>query len=299
MNYYEEIKNELINNEVYKRVKNYSKNRSDLSTYYNVGKLLVEAQGGEDRARYGDGLIKEYSKKLTMELNKKFNVTLLKNIRQFYLVSQKSPTMSDQLTWSHYVELLYLKNLDIINYYVKIAIEQNLSVRELRAKIKNNEYERLDDRTKEKLVNKEELLPQDFIKNPILIRNSYDYEMISEKILKKLVLEDMDNFLTELGDGFCYIKNEYKIKMGDRYNYLDLLLYNIKYNCYVVVELKVTELRAEYIGQIKKYMNYIDKNVRDVCQDKTIGVIICKKDNKFVMEYCSDERIYRTIYVLN
>ena len=136
---------------------------------------------------------------------------------------------------------------------------------------------------------------EDFIKNPILIRNSYK-DIISEKLLKQLILEDIDNFLSELGEGFSYIKNEYKIKLGDRYNYIDLLLYNIKYNCYVVVELKVTELIKEHIGQIKLYMNYIDKNVKEMRQDKTIGIIICKKDNVFVMEYCSDERIYRTIY---
>ena len=144
MDYYNEIKNELLNNEVYKNVKDYAKNRSDLITYYNVGKLLIEAQGGKDKAKYGDGLIKEYSKKLTNDLGRKFNVTLLKNIRQFYLISKKSPTMSDQLTWIHYVEVLYLKNIDIINYYINVTIQSNLSVRELRNRIKNNEYERLD-----------------------------------------------------------------------------------------------------------------------------------------------------------
>ena len=123
--------------------------------------------------------------------------------------------------------------------------------------------------------------------------------MISERILKELILEDLDNFLKELGSGFCYIENEYKIKLGNRYNYIDLLLFNIKYNCYVVIELKVTELKKEHIGQINLYMNYIDKNIKSINQDKTIGIIICKKDNYFVMEYCSDDRIYRTTYVLN
>ena len=145
MNYYNEIKEELINNEIYKKVKDYSKNRSDLSTYYNVGKLLIEAQGGEHRAKYGNGLIKEYSIKLTRELGKKFNVTLLKNIRQFFLIFQKSPTLSDQLNWSHYVELLYLKDINKINYYIDISIKQNLGVRELRNRIKTKEYERLDE----------------------------------------------------------------------------------------------------------------------------------------------------------
>ena len=301
MNYYEEIKQELINNEVYKSAKDYSKNKSDLSTYYNVGKLLIEAQGGEKRAKYGNNLIKEYSKKLTAELGKNYSERNLRNMRHFYLLfeNQKWNTLCAKLTWSHYRELLKIEDINKINYYIKITEEQNLSVRELRNRIKNNEYERLDDNTKDKLITKEELLPQDFIKNPILIKNSYDYELISEKVLKELILEDMDNFLTELGDGFCYIKSEYKIKLGDRYNYIDLLLFNYIYNCFVIVELKVTELRKEHIGQINLYMNYIDKNIKNIYQDKTIGIIICKKDNKFVMEYCSDDRIYRTTYVLN
>ena len=299
MNYYEEIRKELVNNEVYKRVKDYSKNKSDLSTYYNVGKLLVEAQGGEKRAKYGNGLIKEYSKRLTEELGKGYTITNLKYMRKFYLLCQKGHAVSDQLTWTHYRLLLSIDNINKVDYYVNIGINQNLSVRELQNKIKNNEYERLDYNTKEKLITKEELLPQDLIKNPILIKNSYNHELISERILKELILEDLDNFLTELGDGFTYIKSEYKIKLGDRYNYIDLLLFNIKYNCYVVIELKVTELKKEYIGQINLYMNYIDKNIKSINQDKTIGIIICKKDNHFVMEYCSDDRIYRTTYVLN
>ena len=295
MNYYNEIKRELINNEAYKKVKDYSKNRSDLETYYNVGKLLVEAQGGEQRTNYGDNLIKQYSKRLIKELGKGYNVTSLKRMRKLYLIVLKGATLSPLLLWSHYVELLPIKDINVINYYINITIKQNLSVRELRNKIKNKEYERLDDKTKHKLIEKDKEKIEDFIKNPILIKNSYK-DVISEKLLKQLILEDIDNFLSELGEGFSYIKNEYKIKLGDRYNYIDLLLFNIKYNCYVVIELKVTELRKEYIGQIKMYMNYIDKNIKAINQDKTIGIIICKKDNVFVMEYCSDERIYRTIY---
>ena len=289
-----------MNNEIYKKVKDYSKNRKDLETYYNVGKTLIEAQGGEDRAKYGDGLIKEYSRKLTNELGKKFTPTLLRNIRQFYLINQKYPTLSDKLTWSHYVELLKFDNFNIINYYVNISIKQNLSVRELRTKINNKEYERLDDDTRNKLViyNDNNNQIKDFIKHPILIKNTVNYQEISEKILKQLILEDLDNFLTELGNGFTYIKNEYKIKLGNQYNYLDLLLFNYEYNCFVVIELKVTELKKEHIGQIQTYMNYIDKNVKKIYQDKTIGIIICKKDNQFIMEYCSDERIYQTTYEL-
>ena len=299
MDYYKEIKNELINNEVIKKVKNYSINKSDLMTYYNVGRLIIEAQGGELRAKYGDGLIKEYSNRLTNDLGRKYDVTTLKRMRQFYLMIEKGAPLRHQLSWTHYREVLSLTNISEIDYYINIAISQNLSYRKLREKIKNQEYERLDDKTKEKLIRKEDIVVSDFIKNPIIIRSNLNYDDISEKMLNQLILEDIDNFLMELGEGFCYIKNEYPIKLGNRYNYLDLLLFNIKYNCYVVVELKVTELKAEYIGQIQKYMNYIDKNLRTINQDKTIGIIIVRKDNKYVMEYCSDERVHRTTYILN
>ena len=301
MNYYNEIKNELINNEVYKRVKDYSKNKNELSTYYNVGKLLIEAQGGEERAKYGDGLIKEYSKKLSEKLGGKYNITTLKRMRQFYLIIEKGATLWHQLTWSHYRELLTFDNIDEINYYIKQTGDYNLSVRELREKIKSKEYQRLDNNTKLKLINKEETVVSDFIKNPIVIRNKYniDKESITEKILQRLILEDIPSFLKELGDGFTFVENEYKIKIGNTFNYIDLLLYNIKFNCYVVIELKVTELKKEHIGQIQIYMNYVDKNIKTINQDKTIGVIICKKDNGYYIEYSSDNRIFSKNYILS
>ena len=188
--------------------------------------------------------------------------------------------------------MLILNDIEKIDYYIYISIEHNLSVRELRKRIKSKEYERLDDSTKNKLINKKGSEVADFIKNPILISNCNNNEDISETTLKKLMMEDIDNFLIELGEGFSYLKSEYKIKVGDRYNYIDLLLYNIKYKCYVVVELKVTELKKEHIGQIQIYMNYVDKNLKEIEGGNTIGIIICKKDNKFVMEYCSDSRVF-------
>ena len=292
INYYDEIKKELLNNEITKRVKNYSINKSDLTTYYNIGKLLKEAG-----KHYGEGIIKEYSKRLTSEFGKGYTPTRLRYFRRFYEVLIKHPTVSDKLSYSHYCELIWF-DIDKINYYIKIAEEQNLSVRELRERIKNKEYERLDEETNNKLKNKEELKVSDLVKNPIQIRNTSDYNEISEKVLQKLILEDIPSFLKELGNGFSFIDSEYKIKIGDRYNYIDLLLYNIKYKCYVVVELKVTELNSNHTGQIQKYMNYIDKNIKSIDDNKTVGIIICKKDNKYVIEYCSDDRIIAREYEL-
>ena len=295
MNYYNEIKNELINNEITKRVKDYSKNKSDLDTYYNVGKLLNDAG-----KHYGENIIKEYSIKLKNEVNKKYSVRTLFRIKQFYNIfsCEKVSTLSTQLSWSHYSELIILNNIDEINYYTDISIKQNLTVRQLRERVKNKEYERLPEDTKNKLITKKDTKVEDFIKNPIIIKNNKNYEIISEKILQKLILEDIESFMKELGDAFCFIGSEYKIKIGSSYNYIDLLLFNYKYNCFVVVELKITELKKEHIGQIEIYMNYIDKNVKELNHDSTIGIIICRKDNKFVMEYCSDKRILAKEYEL-
>ena len=296
MNYYNEIKDKIIDNEIYAKAKDYSKEKNRVKTYFEIGKLLSEAG-----KHYGQDIIGQYSQKLMNDVNKKYNKKLLFKMRQLYILlsTEKVAPLVRQLSWSHCLMLLPIKNIDKINYYVIQTHKQNLSKRELENRIKSNEYERLDNKTKNKLINKEQPIISDFIKNPIIIKNRNNYSEITEKLLKQLILEDIDNFLLELGEGFCYIKNEYKIKLGDRYNYIDLLLYNIKFKCYVVLELKVTELKSEYIGQIKKYMNYIDKNIKSFDEDNTIGIIICKKDNKFVMEYCSDDRVFRTTYLLN
>ena len=292
INYYDEIKKELLNNEIIKKVKNYSINKSDLTTYYNIGKLLKEAG-----KHYGDGIIKEYSKRLKDDIGKKYSVTTLKYMRMFYEYGKSQP-IADQLSWSHYIELLPLKDNSKINYYISQIISLNLSRNELRTKIKNKEYERLDEVTKEKIKIKDDLKIPDLVKNPILIKNNFNYKEISEKVLKKLILENIESFMNELGNSFCFVGSEYKIKIGDRYNYIDLLLFNIEYNCYVVIELKVTELKKEHIGQIEVYMNYIDNNLKKLSQDKTIGIIICKKENNYIIEYCSDDRIIAREYAL-
>ena len=205
----------------------------------------------------GEGIIKEYSRRLTNELGKGYNTTSLKRMRQFYLIIEKGATLRHLLSWSHYRILITLNDINEINYYILQICKLNLSIRELERRIKNKEYERLDEKARKKLVNNEESKVNDLIKNPILIKNTYDYKEISENTLQRLILEDLDNFLTELGEGFTYIKSEYKIKIGDRYNYIDLLLFNYKYNCYVVIELKVTELKKRTYGT--------NRNIYELC----------------------------------
>ena len=280
---------ELLKNEIYAKVKDYSKERNKVLTYYEVGKLLSEA--GKE---YGNDIIGQYAEKLVNEVGKKYNCRTLRRIRQFYNIfsDTKWSPMVTKLTWSHYILLLPLKNIDEIKYYIDVCEKRNLTKRELEALIKSKEYERLSEETKNKLITNEELKLPDLVPNPILIKTENNQENLSEYALKEAILNNLDNFLKQLGNGFSYIGNEYKIKIGSNYNYIDLLLFNIEYNCYVVIELKVTELKKEHIGQIEVYMNYVDKVIKKPYHDKTIGIIICARNNKYVIEYCSDEKIF-------
>ena len=293
INYYDEIKEKLLKNEIYAKVKDYSKERNKVITYFEVGKLLSEA--GKE---YGNDIIGQYADKLINEVGKKYNRSTLFRMKQFYNVfsDEKVATLSQLLTWSHYVELLPLKDINKINYYIKVCNQRSLGVRSLRGLIKSKEYERLGEETKNKLITNEELNLPDLVPDPILIKSELNQEKLTEYALKQVILNNLDSFLKQLGDGFTYAGNEYKIKIGSNYNYIDLLLYNVKYKCYVIVELKVTELKKEHIGQVQVYMNYIDKNVKDVFDDKTIGIIICARNNKYVIEYSSDERIFAREY---
>ncbi len=287
MDYYNKIKNKIIDNEMYSKIKDYPKERHKVITYFEIRKLLNKAGG-----KYGDNIIDEYSKRLVKEVGKKYNKRTLFRMKQFYNIFSitKVSTMWTQLTWSH-LRLLFNLDYDSINYYIQISINNHITVRELEHKIKSNEFERLPYETRNKLKTNDKIKAKDFVPNPILIKNKNNIEIVTEKILQKLIMEDDENFMKELDNSFSFIGSEYKIKIGDRNNYIDLLLFNIKYNCFVAVELKVTEFKVEYIAQVQKYMNYIDKNIKEVTHDNTIGILICKKENKFVIEYCPDERI--------
>ena len=260
-----------------------------------MGELLFKA-GRE----YGKNIINNYSEKLMIEVGKKYNYRTLYRMRKFYELfsNEKLTTMWSKLSWSHYREVLSLKNINEIKFYLNECESKNLTQRQLHELIKQKPYNRLSIEVKNKLINKEQLKVNDLIPNPIIIKTNSLKEDLTEYALKQLILNNLDDFLTQLGVGFTYVGNEYKIKLGSKYNYIDLLLYNIKYKCYVVVELKVTELKKEHTGQIMTYMNFIDKNVKTIEENNTVGIIICKQDNEYVIRYCSDDRIIAREYEL-
>ncbi len=295
MNYYKEIKNKLIDDEIYSRVKDYSKEKHTLLTYYEVGKLLLEAG-----TKYGNDIIGNYSEKLSIEVDKKYNSRTLRRMRQLYkfFEKQKWSPLGTKLSISHIRQLFSLNDSNEINYYANQIEKRNLSKRQLEEIIKNKEYKRLPAETKKKLALDYKIEIKDLVPNPILIRNKNNIEIINEKTLHHLILEEIELFMRELGSSFSFIGSEYKIKIGDRNHHIALLLFNIKFNCYVVIELKVTEFKVEYISQVQKYMNYIDKNIKEMSNNNTMGILICKRENKFVIEYCSDDRIAVREYAL-
>ena len=302
MNYYNEIKSILVDNAIGKKVREYKSNQKDLESYYNVGKLLVEAQGGEEKAKYGNELMKEYSKKLTNELGKGYSVRMLQKMRQFYLLTQKSPPMaakfkSINITWSNVCEILKLKDLNEIEYYLNLSNELCLTARELRVRIKSNEYNRLPVEIKEKLKSNEVVSTSEKIPSPVVLQNLKVDGKLTEKIVQSWIDENPASFCEALGEGYAYVKSQYKIKIGSNYNYIDVLLFNTIDLNYVVVEIKVTELKKEHIGQIETYMNYVDANLKKDFHNKTTGILLVRENNKWLIKYINNDGILVRNYI--
>ena len=302
MNYYNEIKNILVDNAIGRKIREYKSNQKDLESYYNVGKLLVEAQGGEERAKYGNGLIKEYSKRLTSELGKGYSVRSLTDMRTFYSFCQKRQSLIAEfkfqnISWTCITKLLKLDDINAIFYYVKCIGKMNLTTRELDLKLKSKEYERLDSKIKEKLVKQEEVSVKDKIPDPIVLEGLEYKERLTEKIVQKWIDENPTLFCKSLGEGYSYIESQYKIKIGSNYNYIDVLLFNTIDLNYVVVEIKVTELKKEHIGQIETYMNYVDANLKKDFHNKTTGILLVRENNKWLIKYINNDGILVRNYI--
>lgn len=251
MNYFEEIKELIENKKVKDGVRRLSENNDKLKTYYEIGKLLVEAQGGENKTKYGDMLIKKLSSKLMKDYSKGYSTTNLKNMRKFYII-QKSQPVVDQLTWTNWTLLLPIKNENERNYYINQCISNNLSKRKLTKLIKEKAYDRLsytDKNNIKVIISKEEInySLKDMILDPIIIKSPKD-KHISEKILKKYILNELRDFFLQLGSGFLYAGSEYKLTYYGKNFYVDILLFNINLNCYIPVELKLNSTNYKDIS---------------------------------------------------
>ena len=303
MNYYEQVENLIKNNEVNKKVRALQDNGETLYTYWNVGRLIVEAQGGEKRAKYGDGLIKEWGCKLSLKYGRNYDARTLERARSLYLQFPISGTLSPKLSWSHYILILPIKNENERNYYINRVILDNLSVRDLRRGIKNKSFDRLSYADKEnvKIINNIDttLSIKDMIKDPIILKSNIDQNEINEKAIHKYIISLLEDKFLELGTGFALVGHEYKIVISNNTYHIDLLFFNIRLNSYIVVEVKTRAVKPQDIGQLQFYVSYVENNIKDSNHNKTIGILIVKKKNKYVIEYTTSPDIYVTTYMLN
>ena len=293
-NYLENIRSYIISEQAKTIVRDYSANKSRLETNYNIGKELAEAG-----KHYGEGIVKKYANNLTKEFGKGYKTEELRKMRAFYELIQKCGPVDRVLSWSHYVKLLPLKNVEEIKYYISIIKRDNLSKRALAERIKSDEYGRLSDGAKAGLLNKEELSLVQSIPSPIVLTPNKSYEVYTEKILQEIIFENIEDFMHQLGGGYAFIGREYKLNIGDKKNYIDYLLYNYKMNCFCVIEIKAREYRKNDYGQIKTYMNYIDEHLKTITQNNTIGIIITKSVNKFEAYYVKDNQVTIVEFKIN
>ena len=293
-NYLENIKTEIINGNAKVVAKNYQINNVKLTMNYNIGRELAEAG-----KHYGEGIVKKYASILTREFGKGYKTEELRKMRAFYELIQKCGPVDRILSWSHYVKLLPLKNVEEINYYIKIIKRDNLSKRALAERIKSNEYGRLSTEAKQKLLNEESLTLVQSVPSPIVLVPNKSYEVYTEKILQEIIYENLDSFMKQLGGGYFYVGKEYKLNIGDKKNYIDYLLYNYKMNCFCVIEIKAREYRKTDYGQIKTYMNYVDEHLKTITQNNTIGIIITKSVNKFEAHYVKDNQVTIVEFKIN
>ena len=295
-----DYKKELIKlvekTEVNKGYHDYFKNKDLVNNYFEIGKLLIEAQGGEEHDTYGNKLIKTWSVELTEKFGKGYDASNLRRFRQFYSEFKMCGPLGHILTWTNIRLLLPIKNENKRNYYINMCIKKNLSKRELQKEIKNNAFERLSLADKEniKLISdKNEVLTiKDTLKDPVLITINEDLDNISEEKLAKIIRKELEIFLLELGHGYAYIGKE--VRMGE--SYCDLLFFNYEFNCFVVIELKTRKIKKEDIGQLEYYVNYVDENMKKESFNPTIGVLVAKEGNYLVMKYCTNKNIYKTTY---
>ena len=302
MNYLKNIEELIVENEARRKATALKDNSSTLLTYWNIGKLIVEAQGGEKRAKYGNSLIKEWGKKLSLKYGRGYDSSYLAKMRLFYLDFPILESVIPKLSWTHYIQILSIKNENERNYYINQVILNNLSVRELQKEIKNKAFDRLSYADKEHIEiisDTNSLSIKDMIKDPIILKADKSLDKIDEQAIHKYIISLLEDKFLELGTGFALIGHEYKIHIDNKTYKIDLLFFNYKLNAFIVVEVKTRKIKHTDIGQLKFYVNYVEDNIKEINHNKTIGLLIVKENDKYVIKYTTSNDILVTTYALN
>lgn len=301
------IKELVVNsrNKVYTTV-----NIEMLKLYWNIGKIIMEIQQGDERAKYGDSILEKLSEKLTNEFGKGFSKRNLERMRKFYICFPITTTVSSQLSWSHYLELIKIEEKSKRNFYFNECINTKWSVRELQRQRDSLLYERLllsaDKEKVLELSEKGQILKtnKDLVKDPFVLEfldikeNTY----YLETDLEKNILEHLKEFLLELGKGFSYVGNQVRITLNEEHFYPDLVFYNRILKCFVIIDLKIGKVTHQDIGQMQMYVNYYDREIKQRDENQTIGILLSTNKNETVIKYTlpqSNETIFSTEYKLH
>jgi predicted nuclease of restriction endonuclease-like (RecB) superfamily len=286
-------------------------NKTIVDSYFEIGRLIVEEeQNGKSKAKYGQNLITELSHKLTVEFGKGFSTTNLKQMRTFYLTYSKGQTLSDELrlSWSHYLMLMRIDNVEERKFYEIEAAENNWSLRELQRQFDTSLYERLAlSRNKNEVRKLSEKgltieKAQDSLKDPYVLEflGLPEETKYSESELEQKLIDKLEHFLLELGKGYTFVGRQVRFTFDDKHFRVDLVFYNRLLQCFVLVDLKIGEITHQDLGQMQMYVNYYDRFVKLNTENKTIGIILCKKKNDTLVEITlpeNNEQIFASKYL--
>ncbi len=302
-------------------------NKTMVYTYFEIGKIIVEEeQKGKTRAEYGKKILQGLSERLSKECGRGFSVDNLENMRRFYLaysitekssrksikensetVSRNSDRIDFKLSWSHYLFLVRVDNPDERQFYEIEAINNNWSLRELQRQFDTALFERLalsrDKKGVKKLSKKGQLIekPKDTVKDPYILEflGLKEESIYSETELEQKIIDKLEHFLLELGKGFTFVGRQVRFTFDDKHFRIDLVFYNRILQCFVLVDLKIGEISHQDLGQMQMYVNYYDRKVKLENENKTIGIILCKKKNETLVEITlpeNNEQIFASKY---
>lgn len=290
---YDDIRAIIINtrNTIYKAV-----NTGILEANWKIGRRIVEEeQAGASRAEYGQRVINDLAEKLSVEFGRGFDARELRRYRQFYLLFPKWDALRPELTWTHYRTLIRVENERARLYYMNEAALQNWSTRALDSQIERLTYERILSSQNQLIVKEAEdaasrqaqLTPADIIKDPYVLDflglpsgvNFY------EKDLEKALIDNLQQFLLEMGRGFSFVSRQYRFKTDNENYYVDLVFYNFILKCFVLIDLKVGKLTYQDIGQMDFYIRYFEENIRTETDNPTIGIVLCTERDNTIVKY--------------
>lgn len=272
-------------------------NTEMLKLYWNIGKAIMEIQQGDERASYGDAVLEKLSQKLTNEFGKGFSKRNLERMRKFYIYFPIATTVSSQLSWSHYLEILKIDEESKRNFYIKETINSKWSVRELQRQRDSLLYERLTlsaDKSKIlELAEKGQILKtsKDLVKDPFVLEflDIKENAKYLESDLESNILEHLKEFLLELGKGFSYVGNQVRLTLEEEHFYPDLVFYNRLLKCFVIIDLKIGKVTHQDIGQMQMYVNYYDREIKQEDENSTIGILLSTNKNETIVKYTLPE----------